>query len=214
VGILRTRWGTLIYEMRTYDLRPGAVAEFEDRFREALPHREKYSKLGAFWHTQIGPLNQVIHVWPYDDLNERDRVRAEASKDPNWPPRTDDVALNMESEIVTPAPFMRPLGDQQMGSIYEMRIYTVIPGSIPEWVRLWSEALPHREKYSPLAACWYSELGVLNKWYHVWAYKDLVERDSVRTEASKGPHWPPQTRKLTVRQENKILVPADFSPMH
>ena len=59
----------MIYEVRTYTLRPGgAVAEFEERFAKRLPLREKHSKLGAFWHTEFGPLNQVIHVYPYDDL--------------------------------------------------------------------------------------------------------------------------------------------------
>ena len=203
----------MIHEIRTYTLQPGAVAEFEKNFGEALPHREKYSKLGAFWHTEFGPLNQVIHVWPYEDLNERARIRAEAIKDPNWPPRSAGTVLNMESEILMPAPFMRPLGNQQLGNIYEMRIYTYQPGSIPEVIKRWSESISHREKYSPLAACWYTELGGLNKWFHVWPYKDMAERDRVRTESRKDPHWPPATREFLVRQENKMLVPATFSPM-
>jgi len=52
----------MIYEVRTYTLRPGTVAEFEERYAKRLPLREKHSKLWAFWHTEFGPLNQVIHV--------------------------------------------------------------------------------------------------------------------------------------------------------
>ena len=33
----------MIYEVRTYDLKPGAVPQAEEAFAEALPHREKYS---------------------------------------------------------------------------------------------------------------------------------------------------------------------------
>ena len=77
----------LIYEMRTETLRPGAVPEYERRFGEKLPSRERHSKLGAFWHTVIGPLNQVIHVWPYEDLAHRAKVRAEAAHEPGWPPQ-------------------------------------------------------------------------------------------------------------------------------
>jgi NIPSNAP len=58
----------MIYEVRTYTLRPGTVAEFEERYARRLPARLKHSQLGAFWHTEFGPLNQVIHVYPYDDL--------------------------------------------------------------------------------------------------------------------------------------------------
>ncbi len=43
----------MIYEVRTYTLKPGNVAKFEENFAKALPYREKYSKLGAFWHSDI-----------------------------------------------------------------------------------------------------------------------------------------------------------------
>ena len=205
----------MIYEVRTYTLKPGGVPQFEKNFGEALPHREKYSKLGAFWHTDIGPLNQVIHVWPYENLGERTKIRAEAANDPNWPPASDGLILNMESEIFTPAEFMRPLGgDQALGTIYEMRIYTYQPGTMGEVLKRWTAAIPHREEYSPLAAGMSSELGGLNKWMHVWPYKDLEDRNRVRTEASANPNWPPPTREFLVKQENKICVPASFSPMH
>ena len=206
----------MIYEVRTYNLQPGSVPVFEENFAKALPAREKYSKLGAFWHTEFGPLNQVIHVWPYESIEERNSIRAEAAKDPDWPPKNDpDMYVNMESEIYTPAPFMRPLGgDQELGNIYEMRVYTYKPGSMPEVINRWAAAIPHREEYSPLAAAMSSEIGDLNKWIHIWPYKDLNDRAKVRAEAIKNPNWPPQTREFLVKQENKLMVPASFSPMH
>jgi hypothetical protein len=82
--------------------------------------------------------------------------------------------------------------------------------------RLWPDftAIPDREKFSPLAACWYSELGGLNKFVHTWVYKDLNERARVREEARKsGGAWPPQAGVRPIRQENKLLVPAAFSPV-
>ena len=206
----------MIYEVRTYDLKPGAVASFEENFAEALPHREKYSKLGAFWHTEVGPLNQVIHVWPYENLEERTRVREEAAKDPNWPPHNDpDVYLSLNSEIFTPAPFMRPLGGgQALGGIYEMRSYIYKTGSMSEVIKIWEASVPHREEYSPLAAAMYTELGELNKWVHIWPYKDLAERTRIRAETVKNPNWPPPTQEFLISMENKLLVPASFSPMH
>lgn len=204
----------MIYEVRTYTLKPGSVPQFEDIFSTALPYREKYSKLGAFWHTEIGPLNEVIHVWPYADLEHRTRIRAEAAQDAHWPPATLDLIVKMESEIWHPAPFMRLLGgDQALGGIYEMRIYTYQPGSIPEVLARWAEAIPHREAFSPLAAGMYSELGGLNRWMHIWPYADLSERARVRDEARTSPHWPTGAG-VRISQENKILVPAAFSPMH
>ncbi len=37
----------MIYEVRTYTLKPGTVPEFESRFEQRHPYREKHSKLGA-----------------------------------------------------------------------------------------------------------------------------------------------------------------------
>ena len=74
----------MLYEVRTYTLRPGTVAEFEERFAKRLPLREKHSKLGAFWHTEFGPLNQVIHVYPYEDLQQRTPYAQRWRKTPLW----------------------------------------------------------------------------------------------------------------------------------
>src|ERR1700745_1593180 len=100
----------LLYDVRTYTLRPGTVAEFEERFAKRLPLREKHSKLGAFWHTEFGPLNQVIHVYPYDDLQQRTAVRAARAQDAarNALSGGQDLIVAQEAEIMNPAPFMRP----------------------------------------------------------------------------------------------------------
>ena len=203
----------MIYEVRTYTLKPGTVPEFEKRFAEALPARQEFSPLAAFFHTEMGPLNQVMHVWPYEDLNERARIREEAVKSGKWPPKTTEFVLNQESEIVIPAPFMKPLEPATLGNFYEMRIYTYQPGSMPKVIERWSASVPDRTKISPLAACWYSELGGLNKWTHIWPYQDLNERMRLRAEGLKLPNWPPATREWLVSQEVKLLVPAEFSPL-
>jgi len=203
----------MIYEVRSYTLKPGTVADCEQRFAEAIAHREKYSLLGAFWHTEVGPLNQIIHVWPYENLQQRTEIRAQAMKDPHWPPKILDLVESMESEIFIPAPFMQPLGKRKLGNVYEMRTYMYKPGSMPEVLARWAEAIPQRVQVSPLAACWYSELGGLNKFVHVWAYRDLEERSRIRAEVMKLSQWPPKTREFLVSQANKILVPAAFSPM-
>ena len=71
----------MFYEVRTYTLRPGTMAEFEERYAKRLPLRQKHSKLGAFWHTEVGPLNQVIHVYPYESFEQRTAVREAMAND-------------------------------------------------------------------------------------------------------------------------------------
>ena len=78
------------------------MAEVEKRFGEAYESRKKYSELTAFLHTEVGPLNEIVHIWGYDDLAHRARVRAEAATEPNWPPKIDEFIQEMRSEIVVP----------------------------------------------------------------------------------------------------------------
>src|SRR5216684_1604073 len=92
----------MIYEFRTYTLKPRSLGEVEKRYAEAYEYRKKYSPLAAFWHTEVGPLNEIIHVWGYKDLAERARIRAEAAKDANWPPKIREFVVDQDVEVVNP----------------------------------------------------------------------------------------------------------------
>jgi len=207
----------MIYEMRTYSLKTGAVAEFEERFAKRKPLREKHSKLGGMWHTEFGPLNQVIHIWPYNDLAHRTAVRDAMAKDAELSalPGGRDLIVAQEADIVIPAPFMQPLESRNFGSgnVYELRMYTYLPGETSKVLEAWGKAVPGREKLSPLVVCGTTELGGLNKFIHMWVYKDLNERVRIRDESRKGGQWPPQAGVRPHRQENKVLIPAAFSPL-
>ena len=87
----------MIVEMRTYTLQPGTLAEVEKRFGASLPAREKHSKLAAFWHSEVGPLNQIIHVWGYDSFEHRASVRGAAQKEEGWPPPIRALARRLSS---------------------------------------------------------------------------------------------------------------------
>lgn len=175
--------------------------------------RLKYSPLGGFWSTEVGPLNQVVHIWPYEDLNQRTEIRGKAISDGAWPPDNAEFTLNMQSDIYLPAPFMTPLGKRKIGPVYEMRIYTYGAGDIPKVVEAWGSAIEEREKYSPLAGAWYSDIGGLNKWVHLWAYESFEERTRIRAETRAKGVWPPPSGVAPLKQENKILTPMSFSPM-
>ena len=203
----------MIIEMRTYRLKPGSTPEVEKRFGEALRDRVKVSPLGAFFHTEVGPLNRIIHCWPYENLGERTRLRGEAMKLPSWPPKVQEFLEEMESKIIIPAPFSPKLEERRLGNLYEIRTYTMLPGAAPTVIEKWAERIEGRTKLSPLAFCGHTELGGLNQWIHVWAYKDAAERFAIRHQARATGAWPPATRGQFVKQENMFVVPAEFSPL-
>ena len=202
-----------IYEIRTYLLKPGALEEFERLFGEALVDRVKISPLSAYWHTSVGPLHQVIHVWPYQSLEHRQECRTKALATGRWPAKVQHLMLKRENEIMTPAKFMRELVPGTYGPVYEWRSYTTWTWKEGVFLDRVGAAIEEREKHSRLIAYWRGEIGSQNHIVHVWAYKSLDERARVREEAQKSGTWPPNVREFLVAQETKILEPAPFSPL-
>ncbi len=205
----------MIYEIRTYNLNVGQLAEYWKRFGEKLPGRQTFSKLGGHWYTETGRLNQMVAIWPYDDLEQRARIRreAEAGPAPKWPPNTGELIDSMVSQIYLPAPFMTPLGEKKIGPLYEMRVYTYPAEGMPQVLEAWGNSIVEREKLSPLAGCWYSEYGGLNNFIHLWAYSSFEERMRIREEARDKGVWPPRGSVRPLTQETQLLFPAPFSPM-
>jgi hypothetical protein len=204
----------MIYEVRTYRLKQGTTNKAIDAFAEAYEHRKKYSELAAFWYTEIGPLNEIIHVWPYKDLDERTKIRAEANKDPNWPPKIGEFLQEQQSEIFHPFPFTPKIEPGNVGPVFEWRDYIVKPGMIPNIIDRWKDAIDTRTERSPCTMIMHTELGALNRMVHIWPYKDLEHRKQVRDQAAKDGIWPPKGGDGTLHtQDNKILYAAPFSPI-
>ena len=99
----------MIYEMRTYTLKPGRVPEFLEFFeKNAKPVADKYLNLVGFWYTESGELNQVVHIWAYEDLNQRAEQRQKFLSDPSLAPNIAHVRemyVSQESKFLIPAAF-------------------------------------------------------------------------------------------------------------
>ena len=76
----------MIVEMRTYTVRPLRTNEFLQLYeRAALPLQKKYlGNLIGFFVSEIGALNQVVHLWGFDSLAEREQRRYQMEQDPGW----------------------------------------------------------------------------------------------------------------------------------
>lgn len=206
----------MLYEIRTYQLTPGSVGEYERRFADGIEVRSTYSPLYGFWHTEIGPLNQVVHIWPYEGLQQRAEARAGAAKDPTgkWPPKPDGLVVSQESDILVPINGMQhQSGVQELGGVYELRMYTYPAGAISKVAETFAAAYAGRHQVYPVGGIWTSELGNLNRLYQLFPYKNWDHRDQVRRELREKQLWPPHTEAHPVAQLVRHMAPAVFSPL-
>ena len=74
----------MIYELRTYTVKPGTLG---DMIKAASTvsrdiRKDDYGKLEGYWSTEIGPLNQALHMRSYNSFDERARMREISGKRP------------------------------------------------------------------------------------------------------------------------------------
>ncbi len=102
--------------------------------------------------------------------------------------------------------------------IVEERIYTLEVGKVPEYLRLYeAEGLAiQRPILGNLIGYFSSEIGDLNLIVHMWGYDSFEERTRRRSELLGNEDWQAYVEKVRpfiLTQENRILIPAPFSPI-
>jgi hypothetical protein len=100
----------MFYELRTYRLRVGAVPAYIQLVQdEGLAVQIRHlGQLVGYFSTDIGALNQIVHLWAFESLDDRDRRRSALLKDPQWLtflPKLQAVIEEMECKILKPTPF-------------------------------------------------------------------------------------------------------------
>ena len=100
----------MIVEERIYTLQIGAVPKYLELYEaEGLEiQRPILGRLVGYFSTEVGPLHQIVHMWAYRDLNERQVRRARLVSDPRWQAYVEKVRplqLSQENKLLVPAPF-------------------------------------------------------------------------------------------------------------
>jgi hypothetical protein len=100
----------MIVDVRTYTLIPRRMPKYLELFeKQALPVMRRHGlELMGYYLSQIGPLNQVVHLWRYDSLADMERKRAARDSDPAWGEflaATEGMVLAQENKVMRPASF-------------------------------------------------------------------------------------------------------------
>ncbi len=102
----------MIVDHRTYSIRPGKVQIWLQNYEKyALPVQQKHlGNLLGFFVSEIGPLNQIVFMWAYEDLADRQHRRAAMEADPAWHDylvRSAEIGalLAQENKILKPTDF-------------------------------------------------------------------------------------------------------------
>jgi NIPSNAP protein len=211
----------MIYELRTYTVKPGTLGDMVKAASTVSRdiRKDDFGKLEGYWMTEIGPLNQVMHLWSYSDFEERARLRAELAKNPRWGgeylPLIRPLLLRQDVRLLNAV--RPPVAPASTGNIYEFRNYRAKPaGAVKQWLDAFTAVLPAREKYSKIVGLWQTETGQPNEVCHIWAYPDLNTRVETRATVLKDPAWQEFLKvsgPLLEEMNSTIMLPASHSPL-
>ncbi len=96
----------MIYDFRMYTLKPGTTQDYMAAVRElALPIRQKYGvKLAGWYYSEIGELNQVVHIWAFNDEAHMAEAKGKVAADPDWTgknlPRVHDLIESQKTYLM------------------------------------------------------------------------------------------------------------------
>lgn len=103
----------MLVEQRTYTTHPGKWRAYLALYEaEGLEIQKRIlGRLVGYYSSDSGTLNQIVHLWAYEDMNERAERRAQLMADPAflaYVARMMPLLQSQESRILIPAPFFTP----------------------------------------------------------------------------------------------------------
>ena len=206
----------MIYEVTTLDVLPHSVSEVEARLEAANSRHAELSSLAGSFHTEIGPLNRIVQIRAYENIERRGQVLDAAASD-----HMEDLVVRRHAETFESFPCSPDILQGSYGPFFELRFYSHAEGDLHHVHAAWEAALPARLEVSPLISVSHSLTEGSNRLLHIWPYSTLDARQEIRRRIRAEGIWPPLAvaRKLgmplykLLQMENMIVVPASFSPL-
>ncbi|KAG8190380.1 hypothetical protein JTE90_022024 [Oedothorax gibbosus] len=166
-----------IYEIRTYSVRPKYFKEYVRHTEDHFHLRIRHSKLFGFWTTELGALNQVIHIWEYDSHDHRAKVRQALANDKEWQEnyitKVSPMYINQTNATMTLLPWSIITLPSKSG-LYELQIFNmnshtdIWDGRLKAAMEL--SSLKLKSSNSLLVACFTSIFGPHNTVYALWQH--------------------------------------------
>ncbi|XP_052800101.1 protein NipSnap-like [Mya arenaria] len=211
-----------LYEIMFHSVKPEYMEQYLKEFhlyQELMHSKTNGVTLKGSFTVEIGDQDQAIHIWEYSGgypvLNEattiyrtdRDFIEFRKARNKMLRARSNQILLRFS--------FWPELIEKEGPNIYEMRSYTLRPGTMIEWANNWSRGLQHRQESNPVTGL-FSQVGELYQVHHFWSYEDLQMRKETRESAWQKPGWDEvvqYTVPLIRHMQSRILIPTPFSPL-
>ena len=71
--------------------------------------------------------------------------------------------------------FWNTVPPRALGGVFELRTYGLKPGKLLEWEGHWRKGLEVRKNFMEPIGAWFTQIGTLNRVYHIWQFPGNVQ---------------------------------------
>ena len=222
-------------DQRIYTMQPGKMAAWlknYEEYGEPCLARHSGPLLGLFT-VDVGPLNRVVFLRAYDDIDIRERALAALGTDPDWATFRDaaikiDALIAQENKFLKPMPFSpiqsaayrferRPPAS---GLYVEHHTYDFHPDKMDAWINIYYKfGLPAQQRQlGQFLLFAVTDCGPLCQAVAMWGYATLGSRERQLTLLAADPDWKEfqeAARAVAAlkQQTTMLLKPASSSPI-
>ena len=211
----------MINELRMYTTRPGKmhhVVNASATVAQKIRDGDTYGKLIGHWSSELGRMNQYIHMWEYTDVEEMRKLRSELASKEDWKnkfvPLVGPYILTQEIRLLRPLTKIKQPNLQ--ANIYELKIIKLNIGQVIKWKDKFLDIISNIEGASLNVGIWNTELQDPNEIISIWSHPNIESMSKYWKDLDENKDW----QNFNAYQENSvkyeesiILRPSICSPL-
>ena len=211
----------MINELRMYTTRPGKMKDVVNAsatVAQKIRGGDTYGKLIGHWWSEIGKMNQYVHMWEYKDPEEMRRLRSELAAKEDW--KNKFVPLVAPNILTQEIRLLRPLTEIKKpvnsSNIYELKIIKLNIGQSAKWAKKFLEIIGLIENSSINIGIWNTELQDPNEIISLWSHPNLENMSKYWHDLESNKDWNDfnNYQENSVKSEENIILKSSIcSPL-
>jgi hypothetical protein len=136
----------ILYEIQEHDVKPDSIDEYETIVNDFMPKlKAKYAdtlSLTGSWKTEIGHLDKYVHLWRFNSYAHMSEVNSTLRKDSEYQTFNRQLCKTLrkrENQVCFAFTYWDTdqVKERETFHIYELRSYSLKPGTLYEWKENW-----------------------------------------------------------------------------
>lgn len=211
----------MIYELRMYTTKPGKmkhVVNASATVAQKIRNGDTYGKLIGHWWSEIGKMNQYVHMWEYQNVEEMRRLRSELSSRDDWKkefvPLVGPYILSQEIRLLRSVSDLKTPSNSN--NFYELKIINLNIGKAGQWVAEFNNLVNEIENESLNIGVWQTELSNPNEIVSIWSHSSVERMQMFWEKLENNSSWKKfmDFQESSVKEEQTIILrPSSCSPL-